>query len=318
MVPAVMSANANIDSADMFSLAESLVVDSIDNVDERGVLLEKIGSLENILVTYIDFESGKVYNSERGYVGGVEYLDLVPYVSDINTAEDTFKSDIEPMSQANPTPSEILGGTTGAFERRQLGYGGFDKITSNVTLPTIMSITAGEQSWVYYGFDPSSGNGIEGGFAHQTGRDNWAPFVRYNGGYAYASSRYDSGNTVGDVNFVIKKANSSDTYYKAYLLCGTTELVVGTTDFTSTDVNTMSVKRMTTIAKEGFNGSNIETESYDQKYANVNVRRYYENTYKAWDSYSEYSAWKNGKWYGTVDCTDDYVHRDGDYVSIYQ
>lgn len=85
-------------------------------------------------------------------------------------------------------------------------------------------------------------------------------------------------------------------------------------------MKTMSVKRMTTIGRSGakFNGNNIYTVSKNQKFDKVQVRKYNATSYKTWDTYDEYKEWKNNKWYGTIDCTSAYVHRNGSYVSIYK
>ncbi|MDD4592150.1 MAG: hypothetical protein PHG06_17260 [Parabacteroides sp.] len=296
-------------------------------------LITKISELAEAPVTYLDVDTKKVFHSERGFIGYASDIDDQNYIRDEGHVVDVDELNefgvpiVAPRTKDNPTSKEIDGGNTGAFERRQLGYGGFDKITSNLTLPSISNITSGEQAWVYYGFDSSRGAGIEGGFAHQTGTFRWLPFIRVGGIYYqddgnYSLTPYYDGNTINDFNFVIKKRTSGATYYTAYLYIGSGEIFSWTTNFTSSDINTMSVKRMTTIAKKDFDSTDptkaIDTKSQNQRYASVNVRRYYNTFYESWDSYSEYKRWDGTKWYGTVDCTSSYVKRSGSYVSIYR
>ena len=323
---------------------ENIVIasDSL-NMQEKNQLMDKIEDLSKAKVVYIDTDTRKVYDSENGFVGYTlsakeqnfiqddGYVVNLDELNEEGVPKDRFQ--VVPMSQSNPTSKECFGGSTGAFERRQLGYGGFDKITSNFTLPTITIPSdpngtkkiGSEQSWVYYGFDSASGKAVEGGFAHQTGSSKWLPFIRVGSQFYYGSTAKYDGNTINDFNMVLKKASTSDTYYTAYLYIGSTQtLTAFKTNFTSSDINTMSVKRMTTIAKDGFDSTSttpakaIYTQSKNQKFDSVNVRRYYSTSYSPWSSYSEYKKWENNMWYGTVDCTSSYVKRSGSYVSIYK
>ena len=322
MIPATLSGQTEISGDDMFCYAEDIVLDSSIDAKEKKNLLEKINNIKTIPVTYVDFENGRVYDSEKGYIGEVQDISTVPFVMDNDITEIYGEDGIAPMSKDNPTVSEIFGGNTGAFERRQLGYGGFDKIIADVTLPTISNITDGEQAWVYYGFEAPNVTGIEGGFAYQKGNEEneprWLPFIKSGDAYTYAEKfPFYSGDTIKDVSFFLKKSSTADANYTAYLY-GPDYLHSANTGFNNANINGVSVKRMTSIGKTSFYGSNISTKSLNQKYANVFVKRYYENNSKAWSSYSEYSNWKNNQWYGTIDCTNSYIHRSGSYVSIYK
>ncbi|HIU09672.1 MAG TPA: hypothetical protein IAB00_00230 [Candidatus Avidehalobacter gallistercoris] len=297
----------------------SLLLD--DN--EKKELNNKISALSEIIVVYIDKDTLRVYNSQDGFAGYATRLPAIEEAENNNSA-------ITPFSQSNPTPTEIFGGDSGAFERRQLGNEGFDKITSNITLPIISNTKSDEQAWVYYGFDSLNVNGIEGGFGYwpekeingKTEKDVWLAYISDKPNYRYEVPLvvYKPGQTISDVNFVLKKQNSTDTYYSAYLLIGSDILICRETDFKLSDMKTMSVKRMTTIGRSGakFNGNNIYTVSKNQKFDKVQVRKYNATSYKTWDTYDEYKEWKNNKWYGTIDCTSAYVHRNGSYVSIYK
>lgn len=226
---------------------------------------------------------------------------------------------ITPMAS---TPGSVFGGDTGAFKREQLKFEGFDGIISNVTIPkATITHGSGEQAWVYYGFDPKSGTEIEGGFAFQTGNPRWLPYIRSSASspaFTYGSTSYaNTGTTVvNNFKFYIKNISGS---VKATLIHGATNVVAVTeTPFSNAALSTMSVKRVTSIAKTGFNGSNIYGKSEGQSWASVAVSKYNSDTYPSWSSFGTYSETIGGKIHGTVNCTDSYIHQSGNYVSIYK
>ena len=55
-----------------------------------------------------------------------------------------------------------------------------------------------------------------------------------------------------------------------------------------------------------------------QRWANARVSKTDSDMYPSWSSYPLYSHTVDGIIYGTVDCTDSYVHTSGSYVSIYK
>ncbi|MGE8000366.1 hypothetical protein ACQKOF_17135 [Lysinibacillus sp. NPDC093190] len=248
--------------------------------------LDTIDTLKDLDYIYLS-DDGKVYSSKRGYLGEAEKTE--PTEPDTNITLNS--NDIAPLSMSNPTVSEIFGGSTGAFERRQLNFSGFDGIISNLTLPTIKNVTNGEQPWVYYGFDSSQG-GIEGGYSYQTGTKRWLPYIR-NSKFNYevdntAYHKYD-GNIVKNFKFYVKKQTGA-TYFTAYFIDGANTVLFASTPFTS--ASALSVKRNTTIGKDNFNGTNIYTQSLNQKWDNVQVSKYDSDYYYPWSNYPEYSEWK--------------------------
>lgn len=273
---------------------------------------EEIEQLLNADYVYLSV-SGDVYSSKRGYLGKASvYSDNQESLKFNSNQAQTFT----PMSQSNPTVNEVNGGASGVFERKQLGFSGFDGITGNITLPSISSLGTGEQPWVYYGFDSSSGSAVEGGYSYQTGSKRWLPYIRSNGFY-YADSAYQKydGNAISNVKFYLKKASSSDSTYTAYLVTGGTQVKMTATTIKDTKV---SAKRVTSIAKTGFTGSNITGTSMNQKFDSIQVSTFGSDYYNAWSNYNEYKEWNGSKWLGTIDNTTSYVHRNGNSVSLYR
>lgn len=252
--------------------------------------------------------TGEVYSSQRGYLGSAKKDDEVD-----NTRSATQFDPNNPISV-----KEVNGGTTGAFERRQLDFEGFDSINSDITLPTVSGLGEGEQPWVYYGFDSQSGNAIEAGYSYQTGTHRWLPYIRSNGFYYGDSTvqKYDT-NQIKNVKFYLAKTVSSDTYYSAYFVVDNTQILIAPTKWTDSDTNSTSVKRVTSIAKKAFDGNNIQGRTMNQRYENVQVSRFNEEQAYPWSQYTEYTENRNGRWYGTLDNSPKYVHRDWINSSIY-
>ena len=121
---------------------------------------------------------------------------------------------------------------------------------------------------------------------------------------------------MNNFKFYVKVISGS---VKATLIDGATNVVAITdTPFTTNDLSNMSVKRVTSIAKNGFDGNNIYGKSEGQRWANARVSKTDSDMYPSWSSYPLYSHTVDGIIYGTVDCTDSYVHTSGSYVSIYK
>ncbi|WP_322905867.1 hypothetical protein [Paenibacillus campi] len=253
--------------------------------------------------------TGQVYSSKRGYLGAANRDDNAPDNMDSVTQFDPN----------NPTPVEqVNGGNTGAFERRQLGFQGFNSITSDITLPTVSGLGPGEQPWVYYGFDAESGKAIEAGYSYQTGSHRWLPYIRSNGFY-YGDSKVQKYDTdqVKNVKFYLAKTVNTDTYYNAYFVVDNTQILIAPTKWTDSDSNSTSVKRVTSIAKKAFTGYDIVGKTIDQRYENVQVSLFYQPQAYPWSQYTEYTENRNGRWYGTFDNMPNYVHRDWMNTSIY-
>lgn len=277
-------------------------------------LLDKIEQLENAEYIYLT-ANGDVYSSEKGYIGKADKVEDTKEAGESNVPESA------PSSSSNPTPSEIHGGTTGAFSRHQLGFEGFDGIISNITLPSV-SVTIEENKedqetpWVYYGFDSPTEMPIEAGYGYQPGRKIWMAYIK-NENYRFNEDGYKKydGDTVKSVKFYLKKTPSS-TAYTAYLIDGIDKIKITTSPYTS--LSNLSVKYATSIAKKNFDGANIHGKSINQKFDSVQVSYDGDDYYSSWSDHTEYKEWKNNKWYGTTDCTSDYIHSDNGTTSIYK
>ncbi|WP_458118788.1 hypothetical protein [Paenibacillus sp. Z6-24] len=272
-----------------------------------GVQAGEVQQLTNADYTYMTV-TGEVYSSKRGYLGAAKRDDEV---NNLTSSTQFNPNNTFPVNQIN-------GGTTGAFERRQLGFEGFDSITSDITLPAVSGLGEGEQPWVYYGFDSERG-AIEAGYAYQTGTHRWLPYIRSNGFYYGDSTnqKYD-GNQVKNVKFYLSKTVSTDTYYNAYFVVNNTQVLIAPTKWTDSDTDSTSVKRVTSIAKKAFDGNNIQGTTMNQRYENVQVSRFNEEQAYPWSQYTEYTEQRNGKWYGTLDNSPAYVHRNWINSSIFK
>ncbi len=277
-------------------------------------LLDKIEQLENAEYIYLT-ENGDVYSSEKGYIGKADK------VEGTNEANESNITEIVSSNEADPTPSEIYGGTTGAFSRRQLGFEGFDGIISNVTLPSVSVAIEEDKNdqetpWVYYGFDSLTKMPLEAGYGYQPSRKIWMAYI-YANGYFFNTEGYkkSDGDTVDNVKFYLKKVPSA-TKYTAYLIDGADQIVMINTDYTS--LSNLSVKYATSIAKKDFNGSNIYGKSMNQNFDSVQVSFDGDDYYSSWSDHKEYKEWKNNQWYGTIDCTGDYIHSNNGTTSIYK
>lgn len=310
---AVHTASADplkVDNA-FFEKQKQVVMDqTVTNSSNDASASKEVQKLENADYLYMSTD-GQVYSSKRGYLGAAKKDDDIE-------ASRVGDQPSPPISGKGPAVKDVNGGTTGAFERKQLAYSGFDSITSDITLPKVSGLGAGEQPWVYYGFDSDNAS-IEAGYAYQTGTFRWLPYIRSNGFY-YADSAYQKydGNRINSVQFYLAKTATSDTYYNAYMVVGGTQVTIAPTKFTDSDANSTSVKKVTSIAKKAFDGTNIEGRTMNQRYDNVQVSLFYQDQAYPWTQYPESSDFRNNKWYGTIDNPISYVHRDWDSTSIYK
>lgn len=291
------------------------------------VLIESIQQLHEYEYIHMT-KDGEIYSSEEGYLGMADEMEN-DYEEAIISDDDIEYDKIIPTAL---NPSEISGGSTGAFSRKQLVFRGYDGIISDVTLPKISHFidkenklkgaAENEQPWVYYGFDSMYGHGVEGGFSYQTGKQLWKPYIRAKVGdqdFEYEPNMYfyNDGDTLHDVKFYLKNVNEK---VYSYFFVGSTPVVLTTeTPFKTTELSKMSVKRCTSIASNfTFDGENILTISEDQKWGNVRVSTYNNDYYNSWPFKKE-NAWKLGtKVYGTVNCTISYVRSSEEYTSIFK
>lgn len=78
----------------------------------------------------------------------------------------------------------------------------------------------------------------------------------------------------------------------------------------------MSVKRVTAIAKENFDGSNIYGSAIGGEFIDLVVSKFNSDYYYPWDDYRDYSYWDGSKWFGTIDWPADYITHFGSSVWI--
>lgn len=276
-------------------------------------LIIQIKSVDNAEIIYMS-EDGELYSSDEGYLGQAEKVKGVNTITSSHLKNNRQK--IISKSKENPTVNEIHGGNTGAFERRQLNFSGFDGIQATVILPYISNLSTGEQPWVYFGFDAPNVIGVEGGYSYQTGSKTWIPYIRNQNGFQYKSEdaqKKKDGESV-HIKFYVKKELDGKIY--AYLLVNYSNILVSEVSFNS--LSSLAVKRVTSIAKNNFDGANINGKSQNQKWENLIVSKHDSDYYYPWSDYAEYKYWDGSKWYGTIDCLPSYIKRNLGYVSIYK
>ncbi|MGI6235879.1 MAG: hypothetical protein ACOYI6_11645 [Christensenellales bacterium] len=220
------------------------------------------------------------------------------------------------LSDPNPaalSANQIHGGNTGAFSREQLPFIGFDKIKADITLPYVSGIepdpNEDEQPWVYFGFDDEDyTHGIEGGFAYQHGDDNkpqrWLPFVRY-GSSSYS---YDHNTEYYDGDIAELRVHINDASQDNVLVIVERRSVILSATMNFDNYETLSVKRVTSIAKNNFNGSALHGSTVDCGFDNLKVSTIFDPFLDFYD-YDLYHYWSGTKWYGTIDWPASMIER---------
>ncbi|MDQ0048676.1 hypothetical protein J2T18_002976 [Paenibacillus polymyxa] len=297
-----IAVNPKSSIAELLNTADSTSLKSKKNSDLQQNL-EKLNESEYIYLTL----DGEVYSSEKGYVGMADKVEpkddsvTGATYTETNLPNESYNNHNKTInSKNNPTPSQVNGGTTGAFSRIQLNFDGFDGVNGRVQVPFVYNLGAEEQPWMYFGFDSPRGKVIEGGFGYQTGRKVWQGYIR-NSKFAYSLGTWPSGQTVRNVKFYIDKNT-----YDSYLSMENSEVVVMQTPFNSSDLSSMSLKRVISIAKDNFNGNNIYGQS-DGAFMDLVVSKTNSDYYYPWENYSEYSLWDGAQWHGTIDWPTYYV-----------
>lgn len=280
--------------------------------DDLQLELKKLEQAEYIYLTL----DGEIYSSEHGYIGRADQAkprdESVTEVTYFDNLLDNYNDDyINPLSKNNPTPTEVNGGTTGVFYREQLNFDGFTGVNSRFWIPRVKKLGEHEQPWMYHGFDSKSGKSIEGGFGYQSGRDVWQGYIR-NKQFKYSAETWEVMDDLQSVKFYIDNVT-----FNAYLLVNYQQVVVMQTSFNSSDLSTMSVKRVMSIAKDNFNGYNITGEVWGGGFLDTVVSRVRSDYYYPWENYSNYSYWDGTKWFGTIDWPTYYIHYVRDMVQIY-
>ncbi|MET3846533.1 hypothetical protein [Paenibacillus sp. OAE614] len=318
-------AESGVQVSDSLSLDQTIQA-ALQKKPRSSAALEDVQNIQDLEMIYLR-DDGKVFSSEKGYIGQAE---LESQSSELNSSP---QGTVSPLSQTNPTPDDIHGGTSGAFERRQLNFSGFDGIISNFTIPTLSSLGDGENPYMYYGFDSDSVNvASEAGYMWQKGDGvstfpRWKPYIRVavNGSssWKYGTESYvkHDGDVVNNVKSYLKKASSTDSTYTLYFIVGATQVLLADSKLTS--LSGVAVKRVTSIAVDVGkfkNGNEIVGKSMNARFDNLQVSLSNSDYYYPWSNYTEYKYWNttNGKWYGTIDCTSSYIHRSNGAISIYR
>ncbi|KKD56108.1 MULTISPECIES: hypothetical protein [Paenibacillus] len=291
-----IAVNPKASIAELLNTADSTSLKSKSNSDLQQNL-EKLNKSEYIYLTL----DGKVYSSEKGYVGMADKVESkedsvtdATYMKTNSLSEPSNNHDVSISSKNNPTPSQVSGGTTGAFSRVQLKFDGFDGVTGNFWLPYVHRLGDGEQPWFYFGFDSAKGRGVEGGFSYQTGRKVWQGYVRNSNRFEYSYGTWSEGAEIKPMKFYID-SNSGD----SYLIVGSEKIVVMMTFFDESDFPSLSLKRVFSIAKNNFDGNNIYGAISGDFY-NLLVSKVNSDYYYSWGDYPEYSLWDGEKWHGTI------------------
>ncbi|ADO59110.1 hypothetical protein [Paenibacillus polymyxa] len=307
-----IAVNPKASIAELLNTADSTSLKSKSNSDLQQNL-EKLNKSEYIYLTL----DGEVYSSEKGYVGMADKVESkedsvtdATYMKTNSLSEPSNNHDVSISSKYNPTPSQVSGGTTGAFSRVQLDYDGFDGVNARVILPRAEDLGANEQPWAYYGFDAKNGRKIEGGFSFQTGQKRYLGYIK-NGDYRYSTESWVNYEGFNSVKFYIDNST-----YNAYLLAYYNQIVVMQTSFDSSDLSSMSVKRVTAIAKKNFDGSNIYGSAINGEFSELVVSKFNSDYYYPWDDYRDYSFWDGSQWFGTIDWPADYITHFGPSVWI--
>lgn len=220
------------------------------------------------------------------------------------------------------TPKNINGGATGVFLRKQLDFKGFDGIQADVTLPMVKLGQKGDCPYVYFGFDFLDGKGnAEGGFQfiedeQNPGYNKWTVYLRQGDNWSW-----------GDKLLLNQGSNHNLKFYTDKISDVRTDLVI---DIDGKEVirkisavnqfDNASVKYVDAIAMSiPFDGINCPSASLESGFYNLSVSKINKDEFLDFNTYSTYREYKNGFWYGTVECIPDYIHYyDFGPISIYR
>ena len=220
------------------------------------------------------------------------------------------------------TPSNINGGSTGVFLRKQLNFAGFDGIQADITLPRVKLGQKGDCPYVYFGFDFPDGKGnAEGGFQFiedekNPGYNKWTVYLRQGNDWSWGDNILLNQESYHNLKFCADKV--SDTQTDLVIELDGKEVIRKTS--LATNFDRASVKYVDAIAMSvPFNGTNCPSASLDAGCYNLAVSKTNQEDYKDFGAYDPYREYKNGFWYGAVDCIPDYMHyNDFGPVSLYK
>jgi len=218
------------------------------------------------------------------------------------------------------TPYNINGGTTGVFSRKQILFTGFDGIQADVTLPTVRLGQKGDCPYVYFGFDWTDDKGnAEGGFqfiedSQNPGYNKWTVFLRQGNDWSWGHNILLEQGSTHKLKFYAVKV--SDTQTDLVIDLDGRGIIRKTSAVNNFDK--ASVKSVVAMAMSvPFDGMNCPSSSIGARIENLTVSEYSLESYIDIAHYDLYREYKNGIWYGTVDCIPAYLHfRDDGAISI--
>ncbi|ATW26189.1 hypothetical protein [Candidatus Formimonas warabiya] len=309
-----------IDLENEYTSLDELLIDVDKLFNESKINLKIKKNIDKLTKAdyVIESNDGEIYSSKHGRCGKVEKIE--ENLEKVNEQLPLKSLDqIVPMSKENPTASEVHGGTGGAFSREQLEFIGFYKIKADITLPTVTinknpeTGIYDEQAWVYFGFDDENfANGIEAGFAYQTGTHRWLPYIRYGETlFKYDDTPYYDGDFIE----MVRARVTDDSTNNVQLMIDYETIISRTKQFNN--YNTLSVKKVSSIAKDGFDGTNISGSSIDCIFDDCRAGTI-DEPYEDFEDFTLYSYWsdKYKKWYGTIDWPLSMIDRSGNAISI--
>jgi len=223
-------------------------------------------------------------------------------------------------------PTNINGGTTGIFDRKQLHFSGFDGVRGEFTLPYVPELEKGDCPYVYFGIEWEGGGFVEGGFqfvesATHPLYNKWTVFMRQGNEWRW------------NRNVVIEQGETCYlSFYAEYIAGDHTDLVmvldgneVIRKKSTISSFERTSVKAVVSMAmSKTFDGQNCYSSSVGARIADVEVRERGSHVFRDFGEHPLFSRWRPnvgqfGMWYGTTVCVPAYIHFEPDgKVSIFR
>jgi len=266
-----------------------------------------------------------IIDTKAVVIDGRTYLPLRAVMNAYGYAVE-WEADSRTVYVTELTPFNINGGLTGAFQRQQLDFSGFDGIQADFALPYDIVLEKGDCPYVYFGFDWADDKGnAEGGFqfiedaSHQF-YNQWTVYLRQGDEWSWGNSiSLDQGS-----NHHLK-------FYADRVSDSRTDLVIeldgkevirkesAVTNFNDASAKTVAGMAMT----KHFDGQNCFSSFKGAKISSLKVRSFNNANYTDFSDYALYSDWRasaggSGVWYGTAVCVPSYVHIESDgIISVY-
>ncbi len=219
------------------------------------------------------------------------------------------------------TPNSINGGTTGIFSRQQFQFTGFDGIQAEIRLPEVTLGQKGDCPYVYFGFDfPDDKGNAEGGFQFieddkNPGYNKWTVYLRQGSQWSWGDNILLEQGEIHNLKFRAVKV--SDTQTDLVIELDGKEVIrqkSSVCDFSKASVKSVAAMAMSVP----FDGTNCPSSFTGCMIGSLALSENSKDSYTDAAQYELYSVYKNGIWYGTVDCTPDYLHYSEGDISIYR